>query len=99
MMPTQVPLSVSTRRVHPCGIRLFHERIPIFWWATEKDGDERESRNWRKPIIIHNLLVVFAQVEILFVIEEKVLRWGRRRLGWIMISPVAGRGGGGSIHL
>lgn len=29
-----------------------------------------------KAINIHNLLVMFAQVEILFVVEEKILRWG-----------------------
>ena len=28
-----------------------------------------------KTINIHDLLVVFAQVKILFVVEEKVLRW------------------------
>ena len=29
-----------------------------------------------ESIDIHNLLVVLAEVEILFIVEEKVLRWG-----------------------
>lgn len=73
-MPTNVPLSVSIRRVYPRRVRLLHERIPILRWTAGKDGDESRSRHRWKPISIHNPLVVFAQVEIFFVVEEKVLR-------------------------
>ena len=75
-MPTQVPFPVSVLRVHPCGVGLFHEGIPVLRRAARGDGYERGSWRRRKPINIHNLLVVFAQMKILFVVEEKVLRWG-----------------------
>ena len=32
----------------------------------------------RQSINIHDLLVVLAEVEVLFVVEEEILRWGRR---------------------
>lgn len=75
---TQVPLSVPILRIHPRGVGLLHERIPILRRAAEKDGDEagKAARVDGQSINIHDLLVVLAEVEVLFVVEEKVLRWG-----------------------
>ena len=76
-MRTQVPLSVAILGVDPCRVGLLHEGIPIFRGAAGKDGDEGGSRVRWKSINVHDLLVVLAEVEVLFVVEEKVLRWGK----------------------
>ena len=44
VMPTEMPFSVSVLRIHPGGVCLFHEWIPILWWAAGIDGDEGKSR-------------------------------------------------------
>ena len=35
-----MPLSVPILRIYPSRVGLFHERIPILWWAARKAGDE-----------------------------------------------------------
>jgi hypothetical protein len=44
------------------------------WKKTEMRGEGRGADG--ESINIHDLLVVLAEVEVLFVVEEKVLRWG-----------------------
>ena len=73
-----MPFSVSVLRIHPCRVSLLHERIPVLRRIAEekKDGDERENGGIDgKQSDAHDLLVVLAEVEVLFVVEEKVLRW------------------------
>lgn len=91
-----MPLSVSILGVDPGGVSLLHERIPIFRRAAGKEGDEEMWRIGWKSNNIHDLLVVLAEVEILFVVEEKVLRVGVKTIGVDMRS---GNRVGVGVHL
>ena len=91
-----MPLSVSILGIDPCGVGLLHERIPVLWRAAGKEEDEQGRRVRRRSDDIHDLLVVLAEVEILFVVEEKVLGWGAKTIG---VDVRSGNRVGVGVHL